>query len=257
MASFRNIFNTNRSLSKNDIRRYNKGEMKDKELYETEHIMSGCPLSNDAVEGFKDNPKALDRVPDFNTFKAHLNSQGRRGGIRHIRPIVNRLAAALIGVVMVSGIYLYWNEGSNERLFARHFDTYESNEFSNLRSGEGIDGTAPDELLSQAAGYYEAQDYDNAVDYLNAHLNKKPADLQTLFFLGIAHLENHQPQAAIQHFSIVAGQSSKYKEEAIWRLALAQVKAEDISGAKATLQDLQGASAYYADKAEALLKDLD
>ncbi len=255
MKKLSDIFGKKNKLTQKDIHEYLDSNTGDSRMREIENIMSESPLNNDAMEGFqKFGKEALDDVPDFDSFRKRKLSQEPSARIKRISPMINRVAAMLIGVVIVAAGYMYWNENSSERTFAEFFENYNDPEMFALRDGNMPDGTKPDEALQKGTAYYLDQEYSKAIIYFDTFLKANPGNLQASFYLGMSYLQNNNHKKAKEYLSLVAGQESEHQDASKWFLALAQIKGKEKEEARKTLMDVaQNGKSFYADKAKKML----
>ncbi len=99
--------------------------------------------------------------------------------------------------------------------------------------------------LTLGLNAYNNLDYPSAIRYLSRYTNRIPLDIQPQFYLGMSHLMDNQPQAAIPYFqNVVRSNDELFYNHALWHLGLAQLKAGDSDAAKITLANLREDDAY-------------
>ncbi len=259
MLKLRDIFCKSTRLTKNDIRKYLDRDTTNKERHEIEKIMSSSSLNEDAMEGFEEfGIDELDKIPSFNKFKSKVEFPSSSHKIHSISPYINRIAAAMIGVVTMMGSYMYWNDSAPERTFAEQFQGYDDPKMFELRDGNSEDGTAINTVLQQGTSHYLDEDYSEAIVYFETYLEENIGEPQATFYLGVSHLQTKNPKKAIEYLSVVAGLDSEYNDSAKWFLALAQIKMREEESAKETLRDLEkNGPPFYARKAKTLLEQIE
>lgn len=110
-------------------------------------------------------------------------------------------------------------------------------------------------LLNEAEASFNAGQYSEALNSLKNYTINNPEDTEALFFQAIALLETDQINAADSIFKSISEETTPYQYEAIWYLALSQLKQDNSLETKAILQQIpEGSSAYS--KAQKLLAKL-
>ncbi len=254
MGLLKNIFGKKGNLGKKQVADYLKGNLDNEERRVVEHHLSECPLSSDAMEGFEEfGPEALDDVPSFSEF-----SKRRTGAkVRSLSGTVNRVAAMLIGVGILTSIFIYKAENKTERLYASYFSGFNDPDAFVMRSGTDI----PDKeksALDKAILVYQKDDFPTAILRLKSVLGDEPSNERASFYLGLAYLQNHNPEMALEQFSSFIGkEDSGFSKEAEWYAALSQVKLGNKNEAKDLLEKIKkDPNSYYRKRAESLLSDL-
>lgn len=253
MSLFKNIFGKKDSPSRQDMHDYANDKLSDKKSRAMEEAMADNPLLSDAMDGFKEfGSQEIDNVPDFDTF---YQKKAPKFKTATIRPMINRMAAAVLMLLVASAIYLYWSESSSERIFADNFSEFKDPLISDSRNTESTEKWH--EYKEEAIALLRAKDYSKSIIYWEKYEALGNQEAQTLFYLGFAHMKNENPDKAIEYLSAIAGTASEYQNEAKWYLALAQLKIKDDDGAKSTLQDLkENGDNFYSGKAKSILEQL-
>lgn len=156
--------------------------------------------------------------------------------------------AAAAAVLLLLG--LFWvlrpqPAASPEALFAEHFSPYE--DILQQRGGA-------QQALELAMQAYNAQQYAAAAPQLEALADSLPA---AALYAGISRLATGEPAAAENLLLRARNANPLLAEVADWYLALAALRAGDLSRAKTRLQAIAAQSgAYRSREAAALLKSL-
>ncbi len=257
MKDFNKIFGKGKHPSQKDIRTYLKKDAPADKLHDIEKSISESPLYSDAVEGFESfGEDVLKEVPSFDEFRSRVSNQAMpQSKVRSIAPYINRVAAMFLGVAIIVGISMYWNETSNERTFADHFRMYEDPKMFALR--DGTDEGKTDPSLQKAMKYYLEKDYKKAIVFLDAYQAKNNDDLSAKFYLGVSLLHDNNARKAIPYLSVVSATDSDYQDASKWYLALSRLKIKDEDGAKAVLDDIiNNGTTFYQEKARSLRHSL-
>lgn len=255
MKLFKSIFNKTENPSREDIQNYLDGNLDRGKTRKVEEALSDSPLLGDAIEGYQQfDSKEVNRLPDFDTFYSNRSSHAK---IRGIRSNVNRAAAAMIGVVMVGAVYLYWNETSYERIYSKNFGEFYDPSIYAERGGDESEKKEWHPEKEKAINFFQEGNYGKSIVHWENYLKINPEDIQSMLYLGYSHLEEGRAQESLEYLIAIAGIDSEYKDETRWYLAMAQIRTKDMEGARITLEDLvNNAHEFYAEKAKSVLEDL-
>lgn len=110
-------------------------------------------------------------------------------------------------------------------------------------------------ILQEAGRAYNAKSYAEAIQLFQAYLAQEPEDYEALYFQGISYFELQQWTEATTDFEILSKSDSILKDDALFYLALIQLKQENKSDASQLLQQIQEGTPAFL-KAQKLLKQL-
>lgn len=253
MNLLQNIFGKEDNPTDKEIRDYLDGNSDKRKTRKMESAISQNPLLSDAMDGFKKFGAAeMDAVPDFDTF---YQEKGPKGGHSNIRQYINWFIAGLLMLFLMAALYVYWSDSVTERVFADNFAEFKDPSISQSRSGENGEIWSP--TKEKALTYLQAGDYQKSILYWEKSLEGNVTDIQSKFYLGVAHLNDGNPGKAIEYLSAIAGENSNYEDDSKWYLALAQIKIRDKDGARETLEDLQKTgNGFYMEQVGSILGEL-
>lgn len=127
------------------------------------------------------------------------------------------VAAAIIGLIAVSSLWIFVANPSGEALFAEHFQPYPA--YAQERQADSDQETP----LEHAFKVYEAKEYKDALPLFE---QARTAENQFVidFYLGVCHLSLESPQRARPYLNqVVEHGNNFYTEQATWYLALSFV----------------------------------
>ncbi len=262
------IFQSSRSRSEDDIRRYLGNELNEDERFDIENQMLDDPLLADAVDGFSEVKFDFSKnspVENFDHFLERMDVS-ENAKIRNIQPQRTRfyqLAVAASVVLMVAfGAYYIFEGNANltdEQLFAQNFEVAEMS-LPQFR-GDSVNGNVSEisPILQNAIQAYEASDFKKSYSEFEKYfLNVNPDNNFALYHAGIAALETNTLDRAFEHFMKLYVQKGDYFEEASWYLALTRIKQEDRKSAMELLDGIiqKTANKKLLKKAKQLKKQL-
>ncbi len=159
--------------------------------------------------------------------------------------------AACLGII-IFGILLYQKSlSSNQATFTAYFEPYKS-VFTNERTEGVYDGEL---LIRQAFEMYENKSYAEAIKLLKAAIkNDNNPDL--VFYLANAQLANGDATSAINTFNKYLLLSTEFKPQAIWYLALAHIKLDQIEKGCELLNKTEEFDTTYREMAASLSKKI-
>jgi tetratricopeptide (TPR) repeat protein len=256
MKLLKSIFNKTENPSKDDIQAYLDNKLDRNKTRKVEEALSDNPFLGDAIDGYKEfGSKEVNSLPEFDTFYSNKSSHAK---IRGIRPAVNKIAAAMIGVMMVGSVYLYWNETSYERIYSKNFgEFYDPSIYASRGRSDNSGKEEWHPEKEKAINLFQESNYGKSIIHWKNYLEVNPEDVQSMLYLGYSYLEEGQPEEALGYLMAIAGIDTEYKDETRWYLALAQIRTQDMDGAKITLDDLvDNAHEFYAEKAKSVLENL-
>ena len=247
-----NIFQGPGHIGQADMDAYLRGDAPPDVVRRVEHAMLDDELCSDAVEGYKEmGLNALPALEDFSEFKKKLPDLGG-AKVVPIRPARRWVSIAMAAVLVLFAVvsYFAWESSpSGQNLFAEYYDFYE-NDISLTRRGDTSFQLEPN--LKTALGTYAKGDYVAAIADFEKSLLVEPGNEATLFFLGMAYLENDQPQAAITHFEVAGVGSGTYARKAHWYAILTALKLGEMEHASDLLDAFLDGKGYKEAEAKKL-----
>ncbi len=170
-------------------------------------------------------------------------------------------AAAFIGVLLMAGLF-YLPNGQND-VFADNFEAYEDILSKDVEIVLSERGAALDvealEQLQVGLKDYQNKDFAKAIPVFEQYLkssakNYKGEEVQ--FYLAVSNLGAGQTNKAIKGFDmLLKSESSKFKVDIEWYLALAHIKNDELSSAKSLLKGLES-NDKYSKQAKNILEGL-
>jgi len=243
-------------LSAQEIVSYLNGQLRDDERAEVERHVDECRLCAGAVEGVAPLESRQDYLGSAGSILTRLRllSASAKPVARQSRSRVwpsrqyLALAAALVVVASLS-VYLT-RPGAGEALFQQYFEPYPS-------SQPIVRGAATD-VRSNALILYESRDYRGALAAFADSLKDQPNDAMLRFYAGLCQLVLGRSTEAIGDLEETLKQgANEFQTPAEWYLALAHLRAHNIGKARSRLNRIAEGGGFYADKARALLRELD
>jgi len=128
----------------------------------------------------------------------------------------SRYAAAVVGAVIIaSSVYLPNKNISPEKLYERHFNTYQV--ISSARSANSINNA----LFTSAMESIKAKDYNTAIGYLEKVINSDAVNMESAFMLGVANMEvKNFDRAELSFIQVLDQNDNLFIEDASWYLGL-------------------------------------
>ena len=243
-------------LSKKELQAYLDESIHDDDRYRIESHLIDCPLCNAAVEGFAQQynfgeDKYLEKLETAITTKKEI--QENHSNIKNKFSLMNRIAAAVLLLLIASASLLYWNSQKTERLFLSY---YEGLEIDNTVRGVADNATEQNEL-NLGVSAFNNQFFEKSIGHFNSYLKENPEHIAANYFKAMALLELGKYKEAIDYFSICRINDESYFEEATWHIALAYLQLKDVERAKQFLNDLiKDEKSFYYKKAKELLGEL-
>ncbi len=155
--------------------------------------------------------------------------------------------AAAIGFLLIAGLAFWFYRHQPQQLFQTYYEVYYANSFR---------GEVP-QAYEQGMIYYQQNDYQQAIPYLERVSQQAAADPQTVLYLGNSYLNTNETEKAIRQFT--QGLSLKdaiLRQHAAWYLALSYLKKGEKEPAKKQLHEIIRQQGIYQEKAEELLSEL-
>jgi len=244
-------------LSLQEIKAFlgNEVSEQDKAKY-TQHFTT-CELCAEVKDSFATvNQMSIEE--DVSALKEEIFTTINRRSLTTRRRFIARIAAGmLIPLIGISSV-LYWNNRANERLYAAHFESYPILG-AETRGVESYDNVSLPKALATALKEYRAKNYRASLPHFKTYLNDQPQNNKAIFLYSLANLEVNDIATAIPNLEKVSLQKEnlELQEDAIWYLALAQVKQNKNKIAIDLLNKLiDGRSSFYGSKAASLKSQL-
>lgn len=230
------------------IEGYHKGTLSADELAMVQQRMSTDPEFAGKVADFTDIMKGI-KSHEQKQFSENVASWEKeiQSGNKTSSKFILRIAAALVVIVLTSVVIFSRISGSNDDLYAKHFEPYE--DVINVRG-------STDQLLSEGMNAYNQKDYKKASDVLYRYVNANPSDLNAQFYLGISSIEAGKAGEGIRYLDNVIEARGMLVEQAQWYLALAYLKEGDLTSCQRELKEIDVQGHDYRERAERLLEDL-
>ncbi len=161
------------------------------------------------------------------------------------------LATSFLIVVLV-GYTIFVGDSKSDMLFAQHFEQYEQPNAAEIHA---------DANLLLPFEFYKIKDYDRTIKELEQLYSAALYEQKYLleFYLGLSYLGKKNPdlEKAEMYFSKVKSTNNLYQQDAHWYLALTNLKAENLSEAKARLNAIAKDGEHcYQNQAMELLEDM-
>ncbi len=216
-------------LSKSEIKAYLDKSTSEQERFEMEKHLLDCNLCQDAISGYIEFPKELNKE-----LKKVFSS-----------PTKKWLALAASILFLAIGGYA---------TYSYHFANYGDSVFAQFYQKPSWDiqtrGNGTDMDYSNAIQNYNQGLYQAAVPSFDSLLVNEEENNQMRLYKGIAHLEMNQLIEAEQELNTVRINSDLYFEEASWYLALLNIKLDQVQEAIAFLDEIiELENSFYQEQA--------
>ncbi len=249
------VFQPMKCLSQDEIRLYLIGELDESSRYRVENHLLDCPLCSEAVEGFA-NEYNFDEDQQLDDLRKAISEKSISATLesKDTYWTLNRIAAAILFIVVSAAAIVYWTAQSNEENFLAEFQ-------SSKDLIESVRSTADFPAGNQyKEGFelYRNENYQESLFFFENMLESQPENSIAHYFSGLSALNLDELDKAIENLSYARLNDENYYEDATWNLALANIGIGNIDEAKALIEDLvKIEGGYYNDKAEKLLKELE
>lgn len=261
------------NLDYDKIDRYIEGRMSTEELQDFEQKLKVDETLADAVALQSDLLKGIELFGDQqlreNIQQAEQNYTKKESFRKQQKPRViklfsirNMAIAASFLILIVASYFLLRPTDQPGRLYANYFQMDQpalDNEIEELSLiGMGIADRERRDQLKSGLELVQAQQYEEAVTVLRAHLQTYPEDEVAGYFLGLSLMQTKSFEQAILALApLEADKESEYNEEATWLQALSWLQLEDgQNNAVQLLEQIAEESGTYSSQAALLLKDL-
>jgi tetratricopeptide (TPR) repeat protein len=245
-------------LSPHTVVSYVNGDLRDDERADIERHLDECRLCAGAVEGVAQLEPRQDFLTSADSLRTRLRLRAASGLSSSVRQSPSRvwsarpylaLAATIVIVAGMTTTYLL-RSTTEEALFQQHFEPYPSTQ--PVVRGAAADGASDPVIL------YESHDYRGALVGFEKTLRERPNDPAARFYAGLCQLALDRSTDAIRNLEETRRLgASELDAPAEWYVALAYLRSRNLDEAHSRLQRIAAAGGFYADKARALLSDLD
>ncbi len=249
------VFQSKKCLSQDEIHLYLTGKIDEPSRYQIENHLLDCPLCSEAMEGFASEYR-FDQDEQLEELKKNIKEKNTSAtGIRKINFwTINRIAAAILFMVITVAGLLYWNAQSSERSFLAEFQS-STDLIESVRGGEGF--PAGDQY-NEGIEFFRNENYRESLLFFDNLLESQPENSLAHYFSGLSALQLGELDKAIEDLTYVRLNDEKYYEDATWNLILANVGIDNREEAKELISDLlKIEGGFHNDKAEKLLKELE
>lgn len=115
-----NIFNSSKALSEQEIKSYLSGKLSPEEMQAIEQKMQNSGFEMEAMEGFEENPNAINAVSDL---KAKFHATNIQKPFWNTKTYL--VAASITGILIISSILFFDNPQQNNNLVSEVIKTEE------------------------------------------------------------------------------------------------------------------------------------
>lgn len=236
--------------------RYLRGELSDDERFELEN---GPLQAADIQDTLEEIAKEQTMVPSIEEDLHELEQRWQQRTPQQAKPVSTLrwqlFAAAAAVLLLVFFTYGYYQNQTDNRLYADYFDDGQAQEYLAVR-GENNN----DEALQKALTTYQQGDYTNSLLQFKALKEKNPFDSQLLLYTGLSAMQTSDFYTARQVFNqlLSLDVDPADRASARWYLALTYLQQEQVQQAKAELKWLaKNNTGELGTKARALLSEIE
>ena len=240
------------------ITKYLNGEMDaqtekvfEQELRNNKDLRSEYELHNEIQNalGEEDIMELRERLEEYGT-------SGKTKKKKSLKWADSLTAAALTALFIGVGIlWIYHSQITNsDELYANYFEPYPS-----IYSQRSIDVESESGTLKRKAFLaYEKENWRKAQDHFNELLLLQPENTEYAFYGGMLDLKLDKSNEAIKHFrTVLHKEELLLEDQAIWYIALAHLKEENIEKSIEYLQEIVREDLANKDKALKLLRRIE
>ena len=249
------VFQSTECLSKEEIRLYLKGELNEAARYRAENHLLDCPLCSDAVEGFAGEYN-FDEDQELEDLKIVIKKKIVEPTLSSNTNIftLNRIAAAVIFLVVSSAVLFYWNTQKVENTILAEIQS--SN--NTMGSVRGISDFEFGELYMEGIELFRNEKYQESLFFFENLLETQPENPTAHYFTGISALNLGELEQAIENLTYARLNDENFYEDATWQLILANLGIGNTTEAKALIDDLlKIEGGFYSSNAEKLKEKLE
>ncbi|MCB0597092.1 MAG: tetratricopeptide repeat protein [Lewinellaceae bacterium] len=249
------IFQNRSCLTEREVKQYLGDELSDEQRYDIENHLLDCELCSAAVEGYAQSEDFSSTEEDVEMLRSTLAASAKDPPLRRLAWI-NRIAAAVLFLLLAYAGFRYWDASKPERLFAAYFEPA-ANTYITYRSGDGPDASLPVEL-AQALEYYDAEKFGLSLPHFANYLGDHPDDASALLLAANAHLQAGQAERAEQYLIQLEAQGEMFEGQTAWYLALSYLRRGKMEEARERLERiLADQTSPFQEKAGEVLKSME
>lgn len=230
----------NNCLSETQIKNYQNQTLSNKERLEVEDHLLDCPFCADAVEGLSEHYD-FEKDNSLEKLDRHFEEKLKQEEAL-IKPLnapkrfsINRIAAAILFLLVPLAGWMYWNSNADQNLYASYMPENASPS-ATMRSGEGI--SALEMPVVQVKKLFEEKRFEASLQASEAVLEQIPQHPLATYYAGLSALESGHSELARHYLSGLRINEPDFYEDATWYLALTEIKAGDKAAAKKLLEEL-------------------
>jgi len=230
----------NSCLTELQVKNYLNQTLSDKKRFEIEDHLLDCPFCADAVEGFSDHYD-FEKNSNLEKLDTHFEEKLKKEEAL-IKPLnapkrfsINRIAAAILFLLLPLAGWMYWNSNIDQNLYASYMPENAAPS-ATMRSGEEMSTLKMP--VVQAKKLFEEKRYEASLLASEEVLEKIPHHPLATYYAGLSALESGHPELARHYLSGLRINEPDFYEDATWYLALTEVKAGDKAAAKVLLEEL-------------------
>lgn len=151
-----------------------------------------------------------------------------------------KIAAIFIAITTLSTFIYYYCAPLNKKLYRQYFAHFSIENTSGVERGE-------ESSKNEAFGFYAEENFDKAIFSFKRALQTNPNDSESQFLLAISFIENKQYLFALQTLqSLTEAPLNFYTDDALWYLALLQIRNSDFKKAVKSLSFIDSSSQYFS-----------
>ncbi len=230
----------NSCLTETQIKNYLSQSLSDKERFGVEDHLLDCPFCSDAVEGLSEHYD-FEKDSSLEKLDTHFDEKIRSEEAL-VKPLnapkrfsINRIAAAILFLLIPLAGWMYWNSNADQNLYASYMPDNAAPS-GTMRSGEGL--SALELPVVQVKKLFEEKRFEASLQASEEVLEKTPHHPLATYYAGLSALESGHPELARHYLSGLRINEPDFYEDATWFLALTEVKAGDKIAAKKLLEEL-------------------
>ncbi len=254
----KNIFQKRNCLTAKELQDYLQGKIESEKLHNIECHLLDCPLCATAIQGWEETPFTQQDETIIQRLTTNVTTQPTSENTKSLEKpspkilTMNRIAAAILLLIIPVAAFWYWHNTSQERMFSQNFETLT---IDKTTRGENLVNENP--LLKNAMESYNAGHYKASVSKFENYFELDEENSEAMLYAGIAALEAGYHQKAEDFLSTVRINSERYYDEATWYLAMTALKKGDNTETLLLLDELlDDKTGYYFQKATDLKANL-
>jgi len=244
-------------INMNDaIERYLSGMMtKEEELWLNAEVKGNPELGSELELRRRTNKILLDM--------SVIELRGKLEAIEMRRRVANpvhrtavraaKAAAVVAGAAIISSSIYFPNRNiSPEKLYSHYYKGYEAVSYTRSARAE------TNALFVSAMEAIRSKNYDQAVNYLDQIVNTDQANIEAVFMLGVANMENRNyPKAEALFERVLNHNDNLFIEDANWYLGLCYMVNEEKEKAIRQFEYIAGTKSKFSKEAKRLVRKLD